>query len=209
MSSEPLRRLIVSLINSSSFYIFIRLLLLGVVPLSLLVFLNIRVFTAINSRKSSSKDRSYSVILLLIVAIFIFCHVPRQTTVVFNKINYVLFCNFCVFCKVNFLPLNLFWKIIITVYFYPVLIVTATVLCYQSCSEYLWNNRNGPNQPMWSSLLELLLHHLLQQSPSRSQLHPQLLHLLLCWQEVSQGFVCNDILPETGHNIWSCVKNKF
>jgi len=64
-----------------------RLLLLGVVPLSLLIFLNIRVFTAINSRKSSSKDRSYSVILLLIVAIFIICHVPRVVLNIYETIE--------------------------------------------------------------------------------------------------------------------------
>ena len=43
----------------------------------LLIFLNVRVFIAIHSRKSSSKEMTYSTILLLIVAIFILCHMPR------------------------------------------------------------------------------------------------------------------------------------
>ena len=53
---------------------------LGVVPLLLLIFLNIRVFFAINRRKSSSRDRNYSTILLLIVVIFIICHTPRSAS---------------------------------------------------------------------------------------------------------------------------------
>eukprot|EP00092_Neocalanus_flemingeri_P036969 GFUD01040248.1.p1 GENE.GFUD01040248.1~~GFUD01040248.1.p1 ORF type:complete len:384 (+),score=91.46 GFUD01040248.1:150-1301(+) len=54
-----------------------RFLVLGLVPMLLLIFLNLRVFMAINSRKSSSKEMTYSTILLLIVAIFILCHLPR------------------------------------------------------------------------------------------------------------------------------------
>ena len=57
-----------------------RLVLLGLVPFSLLLFLNIRVFSAINNRKSSSRDRNYSTILLLVVIIFILCHFPRLVT---------------------------------------------------------------------------------------------------------------------------------
>ena len=57
-----------------------RLVFLGVVPLLLLIFLNIRVFFAINRRKSSSRDRNYSTILLLIVVIFIICHTPRSSS---------------------------------------------------------------------------------------------------------------------------------
>ena len=59
---------------------FFRLVLLGVVPFSLLLFLNIRVFSAINNRKSSSRDRNYSTILLLVVILFILCHFPRLVT---------------------------------------------------------------------------------------------------------------------------------
>ena len=51
--------------------------MLGLVPMLLLIFLNVRVFIAIHSRKSSSKEMTYSTILLLIVAIFILCHMPR------------------------------------------------------------------------------------------------------------------------------------
>ena len=54
-----------------------RFFVLGLVPMLLLIFLNVRVFIAIHSRKSSSKDTTYSTILLLIVAIFILCHMPR------------------------------------------------------------------------------------------------------------------------------------
>merc|ERR1712123_192300 len=54
-----------------------RFLVLGLVPMLLLIFLNVRVFIAIHSRKSSSKEMTYSTILLLIVAIFILCHMPR------------------------------------------------------------------------------------------------------------------------------------
>merc|ERR1711872_1175071 len=54
-----------------------RFFVLGLVPMLLLIFLNVRVFSAIHSRKSSSKDTTYSTILLLIVAIFILCHMPR------------------------------------------------------------------------------------------------------------------------------------
>ena len=43
----------------------------------LLIFLNFRVFIAIHSLKSSGKEMTYSNILLLIVAIFILCHMPR------------------------------------------------------------------------------------------------------------------------------------
>ena len=55
----------------------LRFLVLGLVPMLLLIFLNVRVFIAIHSRKSSSKEMTYSTILLLIVAIFILCHMPR------------------------------------------------------------------------------------------------------------------------------------
>jgi len=54
-----------------------RFLALGLVPMLLLIFLNVRVFMAINSRRSSSKEMTYSTILLLIVAIFILCHMPK------------------------------------------------------------------------------------------------------------------------------------
>jgi len=54
-----------------------RFFVLGLVPMILLIFLNVRVFIAIHSRKSSSKETTYSTILLLIVAIFILCHMPR------------------------------------------------------------------------------------------------------------------------------------
>jgi len=54
-----------------------RLFVLGLVPMLLLIFLNVRVFIAIHSRKSSGKETTYSTILLLIVAIFILCHMPR------------------------------------------------------------------------------------------------------------------------------------
>ena len=62
-------------------YTIYRLVFLGVVPLLLLIFLNIRVFFAINRRKSSSRDRNYSTILLLIVVIFIICHTPRSVLI--------------------------------------------------------------------------------------------------------------------------------
>jgi len=54
-----------------------RFFILGLVPMLLLIFLNVRVFIAIHSRKSSGKETTYSTILLLIVAIFILCHMPR------------------------------------------------------------------------------------------------------------------------------------
>jgi len=54
-----------------------RLFVLGLVPMLLLIFLNVRVFIAIHSRKNSGKETTYSTILLLIVAIFILCHMPR------------------------------------------------------------------------------------------------------------------------------------
>eukprot|EP00092_Neocalanus_flemingeri_P004693 GFUD01005057.1.p1 GENE.GFUD01005057.1~~GFUD01005057.1.p1 ORF type:complete len:384 (-),score=75.01 GFUD01005057.1:129-1280(-) len=54
-----------------------RFLVLGLVPMLLLIFLNLRVFIAINSRKTSSKEMTYSTILLFIVAIFILCNMPR------------------------------------------------------------------------------------------------------------------------------------
>ena len=60
---------------------YFRLVLLGLVPMLLLIILNTRVFVAINSRKSSSRDNNYSTILLLIVAIFIICHSPRNVSV--------------------------------------------------------------------------------------------------------------------------------
>jgi len=52
-----------------------RFLVLGIIPLILLTFLNFRI--VIHSKKSSSKERTYSTILLLIVAIFILCHMPK------------------------------------------------------------------------------------------------------------------------------------
>ena len=61
------------LINNFHF----RFLVLGIGPLILLLFLNLRIFIHINSRKISSKEMTYSTILLLIVAIFILCHMPR------------------------------------------------------------------------------------------------------------------------------------
>ena len=54
----------------------LRLILLGLAPLSLLAFLNVRVYSAIQSN-SNLRQRSYSVILLLIVSIFIICQLPR------------------------------------------------------------------------------------------------------------------------------------
>ena len=66
--------------NRYIYNVIARLVFLGVVPLLLLIFLNIRVFFAINRRKSSSRDRNYSTILLLIVVIFIICHTPRSAS---------------------------------------------------------------------------------------------------------------------------------
>ena len=51
-----------------------RFLVLGLVPMLLLIFFNVWVFIAIHSCKSSSKEMTYSTILLLIMAIFILCH---------------------------------------------------------------------------------------------------------------------------------------
>jgi len=66
----------------------IRLVLLGLVPMLLLVILNTRVFVAINSRKSSSRDNNYSTILLLIVAIFIICHFPRVAMNIYEALEF-------------------------------------------------------------------------------------------------------------------------
>ena len=53
-----------------------RLILLGLAPLSLLTVLNVRVYSAIQ-RNSNLRQRSYSIILLLIVSVFIICQLPR------------------------------------------------------------------------------------------------------------------------------------
>jgi len=53
-----------------------RLILLGLTPLSLLTFLNVGVYWAIQSN-SNLRQRTYSIILLLIVSIFIICQLPR------------------------------------------------------------------------------------------------------------------------------------
>jgi len=65
-----------------------RFLVLGLIPMALLIFLNVRVFIAIHSRKSSSKEMTYSTILLLIVAIFIICHVPRVALNIYEVFDY-------------------------------------------------------------------------------------------------------------------------
>jgi len=65
-----------------------RFLVLGLVPMLLLIFLNVRVFIAIHSRKSSSKEMTYSTILLLIVAIFILCHMPRVALNIYEVFDY-------------------------------------------------------------------------------------------------------------------------
>jgi len=52
-----------------------RFLILGIIPLILLTFLNFRI--VIHTKRSNSKERTYSTILLLIVAIFILCHMPK------------------------------------------------------------------------------------------------------------------------------------
>jgi len=67
-----------------------RLVLLGLVPLILLTFLNVRVYSAIQERKTNIKEKTYSVILLIIVSIFILCNVPR---VVFNVYENSVFHN--------------------------------------------------------------------------------------------------------------------
>jgi len=54
-----------------------RFLLLGLIPMLLLIVLNVRVFSAIQARKSTCRDASYSNILLLIVIVFLLCHSPR------------------------------------------------------------------------------------------------------------------------------------
>ena len=54
----------------------LRLIFLGLAPLSLLAFLNVRVYSAIQSN-SNLRQRTYSVILLLIVSFFIICQLPR------------------------------------------------------------------------------------------------------------------------------------
>ena len=66
----------------------LRFLVLGLVPMLLLIFLNVRVFIAIHSRKSSSKEMTYSTILLLIVAIFILCHMPRVALNIYEVFDY-------------------------------------------------------------------------------------------------------------------------
>ena len=53
-----------------------RVVLLGLAPLSLLTVLNVRVYSAIQSN-SNLRQRSYSIILLLIVSVFIICQLPR------------------------------------------------------------------------------------------------------------------------------------
>ena len=68
--------------------ILFRFLVLGLIPMALLIFLNVRVFIAIHSRKSSSKEMTYSTILLLIVAIFIICHVPRVALNIYEVFDY-------------------------------------------------------------------------------------------------------------------------
>jgi len=69
-------------IRKHQYYVFYyhaltRFLLLGFIPMVLLIVLNLRVFSAIQARKSTCRDASYSNILLLIVLVFILCHSPR------------------------------------------------------------------------------------------------------------------------------------
>jgi len=54
-----------------------RLIFLGLAPLSFLTVLNVRVYSAIQ-RNSNLRQRSYSIILLLIVSVFIICQLPRM-----------------------------------------------------------------------------------------------------------------------------------
>merc|ERR1711874_475443 len=53
-----------------------RFLVLGVLPLILLTLLNLRIFLKIR-RSNNRSDFTYFIITLLIVIIFIFCHLPR------------------------------------------------------------------------------------------------------------------------------------
>jgi len=54
-----------------------RFALLGLLPMLLLIILNIRVFSAIQARKSTCRDASYAHILLLVVLVFLLCQSPR------------------------------------------------------------------------------------------------------------------------------------
>merc|ERR1719430_2902351 len=54
-----------------------RFTLLGVLPLLLLTFLNLRIFFKIFTRSNTIRDLTYFIIILLIVVIFILCHLPR------------------------------------------------------------------------------------------------------------------------------------
>merc|ERR1719348_1400814 len=54
-----------------------RFALLGLPPMLLLIILNVRVFSAIQARKSTCRDASYAHILLLIVLVFLLCQSPR------------------------------------------------------------------------------------------------------------------------------------
>jgi len=54
-----------------------RFALLGLLPMLLLIILNVRVFSAIQARKSTCRDASYAHILLLVVLVFLLCQSPR------------------------------------------------------------------------------------------------------------------------------------
>merc|ERR1712106_1202695 len=54
-----------------------RFIVLGILPLFLLCFLNLRIFTQVFINRSSNTELSYFLITLLIVSIFILCHLPR------------------------------------------------------------------------------------------------------------------------------------
>jgi len=54
-----------------------RFVLLGLLPMLLLIILNVRVFSAIQARKSTCRDASYAHILLLVVLVFLLCQSPR------------------------------------------------------------------------------------------------------------------------------------